>query len=147
MATARLISAFVLPGIEGLPQVRELIVSNLLGILGVAVAAALCLVGGKAVAARVFSDDQVSIGSMSRRDWLFLGISLVGVFLTLSGIPSLVQIIVKALWYIEGSRQPHFWEAMRQSSELLVSGGLSVVVGIAAIGSAAKLSTALDAQA
>jgi hypothetical protein len=147
IATGQLISGFALPGMQELPELRGLILSHLVGILGVAVAGALCLVGGSAVATRVLSDDTLSIGSMSRRDWLFVGISLVGVFVTVSGVPTLVQVIAKAIWYLEGSRQPHFWEAMGRSSEVFVSGGLSMLVGVAAIGSAAKLSTVLDAKA
>ena len=91
IATGQLISGFALPGMQGLPELRELILSSLLGILGVTVASGLCLVGGKAVATWVLSDDMLSIGIMSRRDWLFVGISLVGVFVTVSGVPALVQ--------------------------------------------------------
>jgi hypothetical protein len=147
IATGQLASGFALPGMQELPELRGLVLSHVVGILGVAVTAGLCLVGGRAVATRLLSDHMLSIGSMSRRDWLFVGISLVGVFLTVSGMPTLMQVIAKALWYLEGSRQPHFWEAMGRSSEVLVSGGLSMLVGIAAIGSAAKLSTLLDAKA
>jgi hypothetical protein len=147
IATGQLISGLALPGMQGLSELRELILSSLLGILGVTVAAGLCLVGGRAVATRLLSDDTLSIGSMSRRDWLFVGISLVGVVVAVSGVPALVQVLAKAVWYMEGSRQPHFWEAMGRSSELLVSGGLSMLVGIAAIGSAAKLSIVLDGRA
>lgn len=146
ISLAGMLSALVLPHIEGLPTVGRLAAMNLIGVLGLAVVAGVCLLRAHILAGWLFSDKRVFVSSVSRRDYLFVGISLIGFVWVVSGVPEIITMVGRAIWYAEASRQPMFGEMMRQSSETLVAAALSILVGIAVVISAGRLATRLDAE-
>ena len=141
-----LVATLALPQIGGLPTVGRLFAMNLVSVLGLAVVAAVCLSRAPLVAGWLFSEDHVSLGPLSRRDCLFVGISLIGVAWAVSGVPDIVKAIGTAIWYAEGSRQQLFGEMMRQSADAFVVAVLSVVVGVGLVVSASKLAIRLDGR-
>lgn len=144
-AVAAMISAFLMPQPEGFPSATELAPMHLIGVLAAAVVAVAFLWGGRTAASVIFSEEPISTNGLPRRDWLFIGISLIGLTWALSGVPALIEAIGRVIWYAEASRQPMFAEAMRQSSDEIVNAGLSVLMGAAVVVSARGLSNRLDA--
>lgn len=143
---AGLISNVFMPQLEGFPDATQFVVMNLIGFLANATVAAGYLFGGRMLAAAVFSDEAVTCGDLPRRDWLFVGISLMGLVWVLSGAPAIIDAIGKAIWYAEATRQPMFEEAMRRSWDDLITGVVSVLVGIVVVVSARRLSRRLDTE-
>jgi hypothetical protein len=146
ISLAGMLSALVLPQIEGLPTVGRLAAMNLIGVLGLALVAGVCLLRAHILAGWLFNDKRVFVSSVSRRDYLFVGISLIGFIWVVSGVPEIMTMVGRAIWYAEASRQSMYGEMFRQSSETLVAAALSILVGVAVVISAGRLATRLDAE-
>lgn len=144
LALGNVLGSFFVPHIEGLPTAGELAVSNLFPAFGFAFVAAVCLLWGERLATSVLPAGDVGSMRLSRRDVLFVGVALVGFSMALAGVPVLVEIAGKALWYVEGSRQSYFWPAMQNSWERLAASGLSLVIGSAVVIFARALVRAID---
>jgi hypothetical protein len=143
---ASMLSVLALPQIEGFSATAgQLAAMNLIGVLGWAVVAGVCLLRAHILAGLLFSDERVPVSNVSRRDCLFVGISLIGFVWVVSGVPEIMKMLGKAIWHAEGSRQPMLGEMMRQSSEALVAAMLSILVGVAVVILARRLATRLDA--
>jgi hypothetical protein len=119
---------------------------NTVGVLADATMAVVFMSRGGAIAAAIFSAERLSVSGLSRRDWLFVGISLVGLTWVLTGAPAVVQAVGKGMWYAEASRQALFLDAMRHSSADLVTASVSILIGVAVLLSARMLSRQLDRE-
>jgi hypothetical protein len=143
---ASVAASFAVPQTAGLPSGREWVVAYVLPVVGVLIVAGLCLFGGKALAARIFTEDGLELTGLSRRDLLVVGLSLGGVSIALSGVSGLVQIGGKALWYAEGSRQSLFGSSMEGAWQPLVNNALELVIGGALTAGAGRLASVLDTR-
>jgi len=146
LGLVRAIASLAVPQIEGLPPASQLAAMNLVGVVTLGVVSGVCLLRANAIAGILFSDERVVLNHQSRRDWLFLGICLVGLIWAASGVPEIMKAIGKAIWYAEGSRQSVFEGMVRNSLETVVNSALSILVGVALMLSAKRLSARLDAN-
>jgi hypothetical protein len=141
---AALISGFFLPRTEGFPKAEELLLMNSIPLVASAAVAGLYLFAGRWLATILFSDEVVAPGGVPKREWLFVGISLLGLVWVLSAAPAILEGIGKALWYAEDSRAPMFEEVMGRAAEGLVSASLSAAIGVGLILSAPTLARRID---
>jgi hypothetical protein len=139
------LSSLALPRMEGV-SAGELVVLNVVGVVGLAFVAAACLLRAQMLAGWLFTEEPVPLSGVTRHDGLFVGISLIGLVWVVSGVPDIVKVLGRGVWYAEGSRQPMLAEVMRQSSEALVEAVLSILVGGALVISARRLAMRLDAR-
>jgi hypothetical protein len=144
LAVMRLLASFAVPPIEGLPAASELAVANSLPIAGLLGIAAVCLFGAEGIATRLFPATRIDVASLSRRDLLTVGLVVLGVGTALDGIPDLLQLAGKAVWYAERSRQAMFLPSMEQSWDHVVRSALTVVVGVGLAKLADTLAAKLD---
>lgn len=146
-ALGGVLASLLLPREEGWPSASDLAAMNMVGVLVDAAVAVAFMWRGGAIAAAIFSGERLSVSGLSRRDCLFVGISLVGLTWVLTGAPAIVQAIGKGIWYAEASRQALFLDAMRHSSADLVNAGVSILIGVAVLLLARTLSRRLDPEA
>jgi hypothetical protein len=137
---------FVGPPIEGMPSAREVVLLNGLSFAGVLMTAALCMFGGDALAGRIFGEGTLEVTQVSRRDLLWVGLSLIGATTVLEGIPALVQFAGQALWYAEASRQQLFGPLMERSWQSVANGVIALVVGGALAAGAGRITSALEGR-
>ena len=146
LGIANLLASFALPAVEGLPTAGQLVASGVLSIAGSIVVAAVCLLAGDTIARRFFQDAAIDAGRLRRSDLLIAGVALLGLSVALSGVPGVIEIAAKAVWYAEGTRQSMFWPAMRESSEVAVASLLVLLVGTTIAASADWLADLLDTR-
>jgi len=142
--TFSVIASLIVPFPDSFPPVSHIVALNLMRVAGQAAVSILCLLRAEAVARRLFEDERIPSASLSRSDWLFIGILLIGLVWVISGIPDILYIAGKAIWFAEGSRQLMFKVEMRQSFEALVHAGLAIVVGLGVTFKARRLARQLD---
>ena len=132
-------------GIARLAAARELAATNLLPVATACVVACICLFAGRAIAAKLFADDTVSMDGLSRRDLLAVGLSMLGVSMALSGVPGLLQFAGRLLWYADGTRRAQFLPAMEQSWSPAANNLIELALGWGIASGAGKIAAKLDA--
>ena len=141
-----MLAGLLMPQQEGWPTGFELAAMNVGGVLAAAGVAIVFLWRGRSLAAAIFSREPVLVSTLSTRDFLFVGVCVIGLTWALAGVPAVLEVLGKAIWYAEGSRQALLPEMLRQSSATLVNAGLSILIGLSMIASARRLADRLDAS-
>ena len=138
-------ASLALPRFEGMPGESEMALASVFPVAGAVLAAAVCLLRGDVLADQIFGNHELAF-RLSRRDVLVVGLLLVGVSTALGSVPGLVQVVGKAVWHVEGSRQALFWPSMERSWESLVNHFLTFIVGVALAIRAGSVASALDSR-
>ena len=146
LALAGVAATFAVPPIEGMPPALELFRANLVSVLGPLLVAGVCLIGGEPIARELFSDAELAISGLTRRDLLVAGVALLGLTTALASIPAIIRIGAEALSYTEGTRQRLFWAAMEDSWQTLSDNGLALIVGAVTVRLAGRIAAALDPE-
>ena len=146
LGLATTLASFLVPHPEGFPSGAEIAALNAASLVAEALVAAFFLWRGGTLAAWLLRDEALPFSKLARRDWLFIGITLVGLVWALSGVPVVLEAVGKALWYAEESRQAMFQDVMRRSTQEIVNAALSIVIGIGVLLSARLLSRRLDSE-
>ena len=142
LAAIQFLASFAMPPMEGFPPASAFAFG--LPIVGWLIISAVCLYGAAGIAARVFPESKIDVVPRSRRDLLLVGLILLGVWTALDGIPELLQLVGKAVWYAEASRQDLFRPTIERSWEPFLKSTLTVIVGAALAKSAGTLAAKLD---
>jgi hypothetical protein len=128
---ASAMSSLMLPAIEGLPPVGQLMLANLFGVAALGLVAGVCLLRAEWIAQWLFQHDRAIAVKPSAREALFVGIALIGLAWAASGVPEILKAAGTALWYVEGGRRPLLSGGMSESSEAITNAALAMIVGVA----------------
>ncbi len=120
---------------------------NTAGSLGGIVVAVLFILCGDAIARALFPEQPVPIVNVSARDLLWIGLSLVGVAIAVSGVPPVAQAVGTALWYSGADRQAQFGNVMSSRWSFALDGALSLVAGVVLVWFARPLTALLSPKA
>lgn len=139
-----LAASIAMPQSEGFPSAGSIAVLNAFAIIGELVMSAVCVFRGSQLARRIFAEDRLQLGNVSRHDVLVVGIALLGISSIVAAASSILQFIVRAIWYAQGSLQSQFLPSMEGSWQALSSKVVELIVGSALVLTANKLASALD---
>ena len=140
------LATLFLPHEEGFPTGGQIVAMNAAGVIAQALVAVAFMWRGADLAAWLLGDESLTFSKLTRRDWLFIGISLVGLVWALSGVPAVLEAVGKTIWYAEESRQPMFAEMMGRSAQDVANAVLSILIGIAVMLLARNLARRLDGE-
>jgi hypothetical protein len=151
LAADAIASLFVLPGsfmfgptVEGWPSAREIFTMTVLGLLGTGLVAVLLLTEGDYLAERLFKDTGVNLTGLTRRDLILSGVRLFGVYYLVRGLPVLVELAAKAVYYAKGPRQGLLLGALEQMRSKIGEATVTVVVGGLVVGLAPRIAARLE---
>src|SRR5258708_3190884 len=139
-----LAASVVMPHNEGFPSAGSIAFLNSSAIIGELAVSGACVFRGRQLASRMFTEDRLQLGSVSRRDVLVVGVALLGVSSVVAAVPSILQFIGGALWFAQGSRQAEFLPSMERSWQALSNNVLELIVGATLVLTASRLASALD---
>lgn len=145
VAAMFLISMPVFP--EGDTQARDVLLSSVLSLAGLGIVAGVCLFEADAIAGRLFGEKQISLGTVSRRELIFVGLSLVGAVTALDVTANVLEAAVKLVWYAEATRRHAMWEALNPPMRPLLPSLVTFVLGVLVVLYAARLTRFLDSRA
>ena len=144
MRILALAASVAMPQSEVFASAGSIAFLNAFAIIGELVVSAACVFRGNQLARRIFAEDRLQLGNVSRQDVLLVGIALLGISSIVAAVPSLLQFIARAVWYSQGSLQSQFLPSMERSWQALSSNVLELIVGVALVLTANKLASALD---
>ncbi len=132
---------------EGGPQARDVLLASVLSLAALGIVAGVCLFEADAIAGRLFGEKQISLGTVSRRDVMFVGLSLVGAVTALDVAANVLEAAVKFVWYAEATRRHAMWEALDPPTRPLVPSLVTFGLGLLVVVYASRLTRFLDSRA